>query len=1158
MQKTLKKMSLLFLLLGESDMFPLHAKHHDKGSSVFEHNVLSGFSFNQFISLQQLIKDLEKQHRVSIAYRSGLLTGKNVALERLKTVNDIESALSIALEGSGLSYKKNDEGFYIVYKDAAELKQGIKEQISESSTQSASKSTRQHTIKGVVKDETGSPLPGVSVVVKHSEIRTGTNEEGLFSVLIPTGADTLLISYMGFKPTEVAVGNQTSLAITLESDEQALSEVVVTAFGVQREKKSLGYVVQDLDQEKLNEVRTSNVTNALSGKLAGVRINSNAGPGSSSTIQIRGAASVSGNNQPLIVIDGVPIQQDGDNRYGGGLSEVSPDNIKNISVLKGANAAALYGSRATNGVILVTTKDGAGVQGIGVDVSSNTTFERPWIKPDFQNIYGGGTGYVTMFSDGRNGTVTLPDGTTVTGTDGVDESWGSPMDGRLVPQWWSNGERVPLLPQPDNWDDFWQTGRMLNNNVALGGSNDKGNFRLSIGNVSQKGIAYNNDYHRNNVKFNGGYHFTDKLKATISSEYVKSGSDNRRYQNGQEFIWSHRHTDHKKLQDLDTYTPANVIQPAGQYFPYANWQYEYFSNPYYIQEHWTYGNDKDRLLGNVALQYDFTSWLNLMVRGGTDLWTDTRMNRIAEQFALGNPNGAYSEEVLRQQESNFDFLFGFNKTIGDIQLTANLGGNHRDNYYKRNFTQINDMAVNKVWNLGNYASPPVTESAIEKSEVNSLYASANLGYKNAVFLDLTARNDWSSTLPANHNSFFYPSASLSFILTDIFSLQSNWLSFAKGRLSVAEVGSDTDPYQLQQVFISKALWSGSLPAFGENVTIANPDLKPEITRAFETGVDLRFFKDRLGIDLTYYSQNTRDQILGVEISKASGYHYRLLNAGKVSNKGLEIVLHGTPFKTSTGFTWDIDVNWARNRNKVIELAEGLTTYTLMNYYLTSEARVGEPYGTLYGTYFKRAPDGQIVYENGLPVLGDGTKALGSIQPDWTGGVLNSFTYKNISLSFLIDMRYGGKIFDNGTGVARSTGQYSETAIGREEGVIGAGVVNIGTDDNPVYIPNDVIADASPFYKRNFSRTYHEAGVFDATYIKLRELSLGYSFASLLSKTGFLKGAKISLVGRNLAMLFKHTPHIDPEVDYFGGNGQGFAYGNLPSTRSIGVNLNVSF
>lgn len=1152
-------MSLLLLLCSEGEI-PVQAQFREAALMASRPIATKTTLANQFTSLQQLIQELEKQHQVSIAYRSGLLTGKTVTVDKIKSTKNLEHALAVALEGSGLSFKKNDEGFYIVYKVSADENEGAvgpASRINYPSNQTAS--SQQQIIKGVVKDDANFPLPGVSVSVKNSPLRTGTDEDGTFSLTMPAGSDTLVLNYMGFKPMEVSVGNRTSLEITLEKDEQALSEVVVTAFGVQREKKALGYVVQDIDQDKLNEVRTSNVTNALSGKLAGVRINSNAGPGSSSTIQIRGSASVSGNNQPLIVIDGVPIQQDGDNRYGGGISEVSPDNIQNISVLKGPNAAALYGSRATNGVILITTKDGSDVRGIGVDITSNTTFERPWIKPDFQNIYGGGTGYVTMFADGRNGTVTLPDGTTVTGTAGVDESWGAPLDGRLVPQWWSNGERVPLVPQPNNWDDFWQTGHMLNNNVALGGSNDKGNFRLSIGDVRQKGIAYNNDYHRNNFKFNGGYHFTDKLHATISTEYVKSGSDNRRYQSGQEFIWSHRHIDHKKLQDLDAYTPSNVIQPAGQYFPYANWQYEYFSNPYYVQEHWKYGNDKDRLLGNIALHYDFTDWLTLMVRGGTDFWSDTRTNRIAEQSALGYPNGAYSEEVLRQQESNFDFLLGFNKTFGDVQITANAGGVHRDNYYKRNFTQINDLAVNNVWNLGNYASPPVTESAIEKSEVNSLLASANIGYKNAVFLDLTARNDWSSTLPADHRSFFYPSASLSMIFTDMLPIKSKLLSFAKGRLSVAEVGSDTQPYQLLQTFESKVLWDGRLPAFGESITIANPLLKPEITRSFEAGLDLRFVDDRLGLDLTFYNQNTRDQILGVEISKASGYNYRLLNAGKVSNQGFEVVIHGTPFKTPTGFTWDIDVNWARNRNKVVELAEGLTTYTLENYYVTLEARVGEPYGTFYGTYFERAPDGQIVYENGLPILGDGTKALGSIQPDWTGGVLNSFSFKNFSLSFLVDMRYGGKLFDNGTGIGRSTGQYSETAVGREEGVIGRGVMNIGTVENPVYVPNDVIADASPFYKRNFSRTYHEAGVFDATYVKLRELSFGYTLpAKWLDRTGFIKRAKVSLVGRNLAMLFKNTPHIDPEVDYFGNNSQGFAYGNLPSTRNVGFNLNVSF
>lgn len=1034
------------------------------------------------------------------------------------------------------------------------------------------------TLTGVISAAEEGPLPGANVVVEGSQTGTTTDSEGKYSLKVPNTSNvTVIISSIGYLTEKVSVGGRSTLNLTLKSDVKALSEVVVTAFGVQKEVKSLGYGVQEIKGQQLTEARATNVVNALSGKIAGLRISSNGGPGSGSTIQIRGASSVSGNNQPLIVVDGVPIQQSFDKTYGSGISEVSPDNIKEMSVLKGPNAAALYGSRAANGVILITTKDGSGTKGIGVEVNSNISFERPWIKPRFQNMYGGGNGYRTWYNDGWSGAISDPlemqqyraaYGPTapLTGTEGTDESWGAPMDGRLVRHWWSGKEVAPLTPNPNNWEDFWQTGQTITNNVAVSGGNDKGNFRLSLGRLDQKGLIYYNDFYRNNVKFNSGYHFTSKFSATISAEYIKSGG-NRSYSSGQEFIWSHRQTDWTKLRNWRDYTGVHIQRalagrPADSDPP--NWQHTFFTNPYFSSEVLRSDNEKDRMVGNIALNYKILPFLTLMARTGTDFWTDTRISiSNFERVRNGNRTpGAFVEEVLRRQETNHDAILTFNKAISsDFTTNVQVGGIQRINYYKRNYLSVGELVVDGLYNASN-ANPSrnTAQSRIEKSQVNSLFGSFELGYKNALFLNATARNDWSSTLPSDNRSYFYPSVSASAVLTDLLNFQSNILSFGKIRASWAQVGNDAQPYQLLQTFVAGTSWAGSTPEFYENTQIANSTLRPEITTGIELGLDARFLRGRVGLDVTYYDQVSRDQILAVEISKASGYNSRILNAGKISNKGIEVVLTGTPVKLSSGLTWETTLNFSRNRNKVLELAEGLTTYTLATRQgLITEARVGQPYGTFFGTGFDRIADGQIIYgANGLPVVSTTPRILGNVQPKWTGGWSNSLTFKGITVSALIDVKWGGDFFDEGTGTARWTGQYEETAIGREEGVIGKGVYNAGTAENPSYVPNTVIVPAKTFYAYNNPRSYHEASIYDGTYVKLREATIGYQLPSTWLNRIKIRSAKLSVVGRNLAMLFSNTTHVDPEVDRFGANQQGFAYGELPSSRSMGVNLNLSF
>jgi outer membrane receptor protein involved in Fe transport len=675
-----------------------------------------------------------------------------------------------------------------------------------------------------------------------------------------------------------------------------------------------------------------------------------------------------------------------------------------------------------------------------------------------------------------------------------------------------------------------------------------------------------NDYYRNNIKFNSGYNFTPKLTIALSAEYVKNGG-NRGYGSGQEFIWSHRQTDFLKLRNWRDYSATHIQRavagkPADTDPP--NWQHTFFTNPYYLAEFMTNKNEKDRLVGNIALTYKLLPYLTAMFRSGTDVWTDTRINVTNfERVRNGNRTpGSYLEDVNRRQETNHDLLLTFNKALStDFTTNVQAGGIVRTNSFKRNYLAVGELVVDGLYNAAN-ANPSrnTAISRVERQQVNSVFAAGEIGWRNALFVNATARNDWSSTLPADNRSYFYPSVSVSGVLTELLGIQSNILSFGKLRASWAQVGNDADPYQLMQTFVAGTSWAGSTPAFYENTRIANSTLKPEITTGTELGLDLRFLKGRIGLDLTYYEQVSRNQILGVEISKASGYNTRILNAGKIRNSGIEIVLTGTPLKLPGGFVWETTLNFSRNRNQVLELAEGLQTYVLATRQgLNTEARVGQPYGTFFGTGFQYAPDGQRLYNaNGLPMVSATPRVLGNIQPDWTGGWLNTFSYKGLSFSALIDVKWGGDFYDEGTGTARWTGQYAETAIGREEGVIGRGVRNIGTAEAPNYVPNDIIVPARTLYAYNNPRSYHEAAIFDGTYVKLRELTLGYTLpASLLSGIG-VRSAKVSLVGRNVLMLFRNNPHIDPEVDRFGANQQGFAYGELPSSRSIGANLSLSF
>ena len=1018
-------------------------------------------------------------------------------------------------------------------------------------------------IKGKVQSDDGN-LPGASILIKGTSRGSTTDANGEFTISAPSGA-TLVVSFIGYKTLELPVGNKTTLDIALEQDATQFSEIVVTALGIAREKKALGYSVQEVSGKTLTQARETNLVNSLSGRLAGVQVtNSNGAPGSSSRMIIRGASSIGSNNQPLFVVDGVPVDNSNFGSgtgvdYGNAAASINPDDVESINVLKGPSAAALYGSRGANGVVLITTKSGKGTKGIGVSFNTNTAFESPFRVPEWQNEYGQGAAGQFSYVDGKGGGK----------GDGVDESWGPKLDGRLLPQFDSpiaaDGTRTPTpwIAHPDNVDKFFEIGKTYTNSVAVTGGNETADFRLSFTNLSQTGILPNTNYKRRTVSLNAGWNLTKKLSVRATGNYIKDGSDNRN-NFGLYFIWFGRQVDMEKLTAYKK--PGSIYQ--------NNWNDNYWTNPYYLLNESTRANEKDRLYGNFSATYKFTDWLTLTGRTGTDFYEDRRKTKsAARQPVIGTSNlfDAYNEEQIFVRESNSDFLLNATKKFGEFDITANIGGNHRTNYAQRNYMGATELAIPRVYNFGNSRQKLVGENSFIKKTVNSLYASANLGFRNYLFVDLTARNDWSSTLPSDNRSYFYPSAAVSAIITDMFNVRSSVLSFAKIRAGVAQVGNDTDPYRLVSTYKYENAW-GSTPSLSENNAMLNANLKPEITSSYEVGTDIRLWQNRVGIDVTYYSKVSKNQILDVNISNATGFLSKLLNAGKIKNSGVEIQITATPVKLNN-FQWDIGLNWAKNNNKVLSLDGGLTTYQLNTSYnaltqattnsafrgLSVEARVGQPYGTFFGKGFLRAPDGQIVYDaQGYPMIDPVSRVLGSFTPDWIGGISNTFTYKGFSLSTLIDVKSGGDIFSQSINIGRYTGVLKETTFGREEGVIGAGVVNKGTAAAPEYVPNEKRISSEEYHHKYYLLTNNENTIFDASYVKLREVKLTYMISGKVFNKLPFRDIAVSIVGRNLALLKSNLPHIDPETSYYNdGNLQGIENGQIPTTKTMGFNISFN-
>jgi TonB-linked SusC/RagA family outer membrane protein len=1019
----------------------------------------------------------------------------------------------------------------------------------------------------VTSADDGTALPGVNVLVKGTNSGTTTGPDGTYNISVPADA-TLIFSFIGLTTQEVPVGNRSVVDVRLASDVQALNEVVVTALGIEREQKSLGYAVQEIQGESLTRVKETNVINNLQGRIAGVQVQGNPGAlGGSSRIIIRGTRSIAGENQPLFVVDGVPLDNSNFNTtdtqrgaggydYGNAAQDINPEDIESMSVLKGASAAALYGNRAANGVIIITTKKGRNRKGIGVNLSSDIQFQTPLVLPDYQNEYGGGAGPFAVNDQGQD-VVSFR----------VDESWGPRLDGRPVRQWYSYypeipeyfGQATPWVANPNNIRDFYETGVQNTNSVSLSGGNEKATFRLSYTNLNSKGIMPNSNLYRNTISFNGASNLTDKLSAFIGVNYVNTTAEGRPQQGYGDVIVQFNHFGQRQLDmnQMDQYW----ITPTGEQRTWnrrsaTDPRPQYADNPYWIRRKNFQNDARERLFGNVGLTYKFTDWLSVTGRVLNDYYVDRREERIAN----GSISQSLYEEVIREvRETNADLIFTANRNFGEtFSVTALVGGNIRKNKYQLNAGEtVGGLSVPNFFNLQNSAQRPLITDRTNVRNINSLFGSVNLGYLDMIFLEATLRNDWSSTLPAGNNSFLYPSVGASFVFTELGFLQNNVLSFGKLRASYAQVGNDTDPYRTTLTYEPQENF-GSNPRYRIPLTLNNPNLRPEKTNSYEIGTDLRFFQNRLVLDASYYKSVSTDQIFQVPISGASGYTSQIINAGQVNNEGIEVALTGSPISTDA-FRWDIGINWARNRNKLVELTEGIENYRIANgvFAATIDARVGQPLGVITGRDFVYDPQGNKVVDNaGVYRFSPQLLPLGTVLADWTGGISNTFSYKGINLSFLISAQQGGSLFSLTSLFGKYSGMMQETVEGniRQLHMIADGVKQLADGS---YAPNDIEIGPQDFFASMFG--HGKAFVYDASFVKLREVSLGYSLPTRLTEKTPFTTASINLIGRNLLLLHRKVPHIDPEAATGGsGNIQGYEGGGLPSVRSYGLSVNLGF
>ncbi len=1057
---------------------------------------------------------------------------------------------------------------------------------------------QERTISGVVSDETG-PLPGVNVLKKGTATGVESDFNGNYSIQAKTG-DILIFSFVGMKTIEKTVGASNSINISMASD-NVLDEVVVTALGISRDKKSLGYATQEVKGEALTTNKSGNFVNALSGKASGIQIRKNNNMGGSTNVVIRGNASLTGSNQALFVIDGVPISNSNSNSanqaqavggyydYGNAASDINPEDIESINILKGAAASALYGSRAANGVIMITTKKGKNAKGLGITINSGLTFGKidKSTFAKYQTKYGAGYGH---YYDGPDNHWYLEDITGDGNNDQValyteDGSYGAAFDSNLsVYQWDSFDPDSPNYRTATPWvnakngpDTFFESPVTITNSVSLAQSLEKGNYRVNYTQFDQSGLMPNSSIKKHNFSMSGNLKLNEKFTATAYANYIKTKGKGRNSTGYGDNIlsmfkqWWQTNVDLKQQKDIYFSTRRNVTwNPATAQAGSAP---IFWDNPYWSRYE-NYQNDsRDRFVGNVSLNYVVNDWLNITGRIATDTYNELQEERrangsVASAFGVsrGSVDSGYGRRNISNTETNYDLMFNFDKDLSDrFNLKAILGTNIRRNTFKSIYASTSGgLSVPKLYSLQNSVGPlPLPVERDERVGVDGVYASASLGYDDTFFFDATLRRDHSSTLPADNSTFYYPSFAGSFVFSKL--TNADWLSFGKLRANYAEVGNSAPFDFLNDTFVVN-IPPGS-PSTSVGNTKKNLNLKPERTKSFEIGLEMKLLKNRLGFDFAYYKNNSVDQIVRVPVSTATGYLNKVLNAGEIENKGLELSLNGTPIKTDD-FTWNANVNWSKNQSKVLSLAEGITNLQLGSFQggVTINATVGQPYGVIQGTDYTYLNGEKVVdASNGQYVkTGTSDNVIGDTNPDWLMGISNSFKYKNFSLSFLIDIQKGGSIFSLDQYYGLATGLYAETSFTNDLGnpvrntiANGGGFINPGVNANGNANTTRIRADrfGAFGYRRGLPNA---AFVYDASFVKLREVAITYNLTDKLLDKTFLTGGSISLTGSNLWIIHKNLPHADPESGLSAGNLQGYSVGSLPTTRDFGFNVKLQF
>ena len=1055
------------------------------------------------------------------------------------------------------------------------------------------------TVRGIVTtEEDGEPVIGASVIVKGTSLGTVTDVNGRFELSgLPPSATRLLISYISLMAKEVAIAPQVS--VTLKSDTHLLDEVVVTALGISREKKALGYTAQEVKQNALVQGKDNNLLNSLSGKIAGVRITNTQGDVGSSRIVIRGETSIAGENQPLFIVDGIPVDNSQLNARSSGrdfknaIADLNPEDIKTLTVLKGPNAAALYGARAAHGAIVITTKGGDKRQkGIGITLHSSTQVSFVATLPEFQNLFGQGAGGRFSYVDGKGAGV----------NDGVDESWGPRLDiGLLIPQFDSpldaDGNRVatPWVSHPNNVRDYFRMGISTNSGISVARGDDKYQFRVGYNYEKQVSIVPDAGTNKTNISLNTDYHLAKWIVVGATANYIvytapslpgsatPSGSNVRSNSPMLQFLWFGRQVDTNSLKA--DYT--------------RNWNSSYYDNPFWSASYNTQSQERHRLIGDLHAEFRLTDGLNVRFRTSTDWYNDRRKSKVKWGSAgAGSPYGSYAEDAYTVKENNTEVLATYIKQLNkNWGIDALLGFNVRNKQYENNYQAAPRLAVADLYTLTNSRDPLTSSNDFYRLRQYGLYGSIQLDYRRWAFLNITGRNDWSSTLPVDNNSYFYPSVTASVLLSEALGWRSKAVNYLKIRGGWSQVGADANPYQLATVFTSETAFNGN-PLQSSSTIGMNPNLKPEKTSSIEAGFEAAFWDNRLYLDFTYYKTDSRNQILKLATTAASGYTSQVRNAGHIRNRGYEIQLGAVPIQTSKGFRWNLDLNYGANSSKVVKLDdEGLiTSYQLYSSGIQILASVGEAYGTLFGTSYVRDANGNVVVDaNGLPKISTTNKTLGKFTPDWTGGISNTFSYRSLSLSFLIDASVGGSIFSNTNKTGKYTGVLANTLSGRdaEHGGLwyytAAMGNNVRLPESPSYSvssdglyyaqvngqstrvyqdgimvegvtesgsKNEEVVSAEKYYHRIYSIA--EANVYDASYVKLREVALSYRLPRLWTQKLHLQEASVTLTGRNLWTIYKSVPNIDPESALTTGNAQGVEAYSLPTTRSFGVNLSVKF